>query len=125
MKYFVAAAALLGVVFCNVEDHLFPHYSGVDDCMDETEWERLWFHFDLNDDGNVTKLEFDTVWKREDFHNDHQAPFFFEEMDRVADEILNSQDFVHTYRLFDEDRNGCITSAEFKYNWRGYFDIDG
>ena len=34
---------------CNVEDDLFPRYDGNSDgCMNEQEWERLWYHFDLD-----------------------------------------------------------------------------
>ncbi|XP_076469614.1 uncharacterized protein LOC143299954 [Babylonia areolata] len=123
MKTLLVAAFLVALVWCNVEDRLFPRYdSDGDGCMNEMEWERLWYHFDLDDNGNVTKLEFDTTWRREDFNDKDRAPLFFLEMDRVADEVLNSEDFVHTFKLFDENANGCITSSEFRYNWRGLFD---
>ena len=36
-------------MLCKVEDRLFPHYDDDGDgCMNEQEWERLWYHFDLD-----------------------------------------------------------------------------
>ena len=57
----------------------------------------------ISDDGNVTKLEFDTTWRQEDFNDKDRAPLFFLEMDRVPDAVLKSEDFHITFRIFDED----------------------
>ena len=54
----------------------------------------------------MTKLEFDTQWRSRGFNHSSNAPLFFEELDRVPDEVLNSKDFQHTFRLFDEDGKG-------------------
>ena len=43
------------------------------------------------------------TWHREDFNDMEHGPRFFLELDRVVDEVLNSQDFQHVFRLFDED----------------------
>merc|ERR1712142_483260 len=125
MKVLLYAAAALALVWGNAEDNLFSRYeiSG-DVCMDLREWERLWYHFDLNDDGNVSKLEFDTTWRHEDFSDKDRAPFFFLEIDHVPDGVLNEQDFEVMFKLFDENGNGCITSREFRFNWQGIFKDD-
>ncbi|CAL1535828.1 unnamed protein product, partial [Lymnaea stagnalis] len=53
-------------------------------------------------DGGVSKQEFDSGWRQEGFPNPQNAPLYFLELDRVADEVLNSQDFPHIFHLFDE-----------------------
>ncbi|XP_059153403.1 uncharacterized protein LOC131939220 [Physella acuta] len=102
-------------------DSLFLQYAGDDNLIQRDEFDRFWLHFDQNSDGSVTKNEFDMGWRLEGFPKPQNAPFFFLELDRVADEILNFLDFPHIFRLFDEDGNGEINDREMIYNWRAYF----
>ena len=55
------------------------------------------------DDGNVTKLEFDTTWRRDDYSEKDRAPLFFIELDHVPDAVLNSKDFQVNFKVFDEN----------------------
>jgi hypothetical protein len=48
-------------------------------------------------------MEFDTTWRSEDFNDEDRAPFFFMELDRVPDGVLNHQDFAAFYQYFDEN----------------------
>ena len=65
--------------------------------------------------GNVTKAEFDRTWKADGLGDEERAPFFFLEMDRVADEVLNQEDFNHMFHIFDE--NGECSWALFVDIW--------
>ena len=51
----------------------------------------------------MTKAEFDRTWRADGLGDEERAPFFFLEMDRVADEVLNKEDFVHMFHVFDEN----------------------
>ncbi|KAK3772344.1 hypothetical protein RRG08_057781 [Elysia crispata] len=123
MKVFIiASAVLLGWVWANVEEDLFRRYSGSDRIMDQNEFTSYWLHFDRDGDGNVTKAEFDRTWRADGLGDEERAPFFFLEMDRVADEVLNKEDFVHMFHVFDENGDGQILQSEFTFNWKGLFD---
>ncbi|GFO49743.1 P granule abnormality protein 1-like [Plakobranchus ocellatus] len=119
---FLVSVALIGWAWANVEDELFRRYSGGDRMMDEMEFASYWMHFDRDGDGNVTKLEFDRTWKSDGLNDPERAPFFFIELDRVADEVLNAEDFTHMFHIFDEDGDGKILKSEFDFNWKGLFD---
>ncbi|KAK0054623.1 DEC-3 [Biomphalaria pfeifferi] len=123
----VIALALFGCVIAQPGggglnlDRLFNQYAGNDQVISQTEFARFWRHFDDDGDGDVTKQEFDRGWRQEGFPNPQNAPLFFLEMDRVADEVLNNQDYPHIFHLFDENGNGELTLREFRYNWEAYF----
>lgn len=61
------------------------------------------FPSDVTDDGGVTRLEFDTVWKRESFPDSAQSPANFLEIDINRDVILDDSDFAYLFKLFDEN----------------------
>nr|BAD16599.1 DEC-3 [Lymnaea stagnalis] len=103
-------------------DRIFNQYAGTDNQLTNAELNRFWLHFDDDGDGEVSKSEFDRSWRQENFPNPQNAPLFFLELDRVADEVLNSQDFPHIFRLWDENGDGFITEREFRFNWNAYFD---
>ncbi|XP_059153405.1 uncharacterized protein LOC131939221 [Physella acuta] len=103
-------------------DNLFQRYAGSDNLLQRSEFDRFWLHFDDNGNGEVSKQEFDQGWRQEGFPNPQNAPLYFLELDRVADEVLNAQDFPHLFHLFDEDGNGVISEREARYNWNAYFD---
>merc|ERR1712110_760080 len=105
-------------------DKLFQQYAGADNLMDCTEMGNYWAHYDTDGDGNVSKYEFDTQWRREDIGEKSRAPFFFLELDRVPDEQLNILDYPHICHLFDENGDGSITKREFEFNWKGLFESD-
>uniref|UniRef100_A0A2C9JXK0 EF-hand domain-containing protein n=1 Tax=Biomphalaria glabrata TaxID=6526 RepID=A0A2C9JXK0_BIOGL len=102
-------------------DRLFNQYAGSDSIIQLIEFSRFWGHFDDDGDGQVTKQEFDRGWREEGFPNPQHAPLFFLEMDRVADEVLNSQDYPHIFHLFDENGDGGLSLREFRYNWEAFF----
>ena len=54
----------------------------------------------------MTKLEFDTTWRREDYNEKERAPLFFIELDHAPDAVLNSKDFELNFKVFDE--NGTL-----------------
>merc|ERR1711970_797556 len=122
MKTLFVVAALVALCAANEEDDLFKDYSGHDHAMDLTEFKQIWLQFDSNNDGIVSKKEFDDGWKHADYSNKDRAPFFFVEMDRVPDEKLDDDDWPHMFRLFDENLDNTITSREFSYNWKALFD---
>ncbi|XP_005100432.1 uncharacterized protein LOC101854804 [Aplysia californica] len=119
---FLIAASLTLCVHSLSLDRLFRSYAGPDSTMELDEFSKYWGHFDMDGNGNVTKQEFDTTWKNEDLGDEDRAPFFFLEMDRVPDEVLNDLDYVHMFRIFDENGDSHITKTEFKFNWEGLFD---
>lgn len=90
--------------------------------MDVSELGKWVLHFDKDGSGNVSKLEFDRTWKAEDLGDEERAPFFFLELDRVADEVLNMDDVPHIFRLFDENADGSVEYREFRFNWDALFD---
>ena len=53
------------------------------------------------DDGIVSKQEFDSGWDQANFRDREHSPFFFLEMDRVPDEQLTREDFVHVWNIFE------------------------
>ncbi|XP_059153407.1 calmodulin-like [Physella acuta] len=125
-SFAIIAVALFGCVMSQGGgganfDQIFNRYAGSDNQFSQAEFSRFWLHFDDNGDGDVSKREFDQGWRQEGFPNPENAPLFFERLDRVADEVLNAQDFPHIFRLFDEDGNGSISEREFRYNWNAYF----
>ncbi|XP_059153406.1 uncharacterized protein LOC131939222 [Physella acuta] len=103
-------------------DQIFNRYAGLDNILQQIEFNRFWLHFDDDDDGEVSKLEFDQGWRREGLPNPQNAPLFFLELDRIPDETLNNLDFPHIFHLFDEDGDGGITGREMRFNWHAYFD---
>ncbi|CAL1535825.1 unnamed protein product [Lymnaea stagnalis] len=109
----------------DVLGRLFKLYAGDDNLFQQSEFSRFWLHFDLDFDGQVSKQEFDSGWKQEGLPGSQNAPTFFTELDRVRDEVLNSQDFPHIFRLFDENGDGSISVLEMLYNGSAYFgDVD-
>ncbi|XP_013093705.1 uncharacterized protein LOC106077517 [Biomphalaria glabrata] len=124
MKAFaLLALALFGYVSAQpgTGNNLFHLYAGSDNLMQRNEFDRFWLHFDDNKDGEVSKLEFDSGWRQEGFPHAASAPLYFLEMDIVRDEVLNSLDFPHIFRLFDEDGNGVISEREARTNGAAYF----
>nr|KAG5701342.1 hypothetical protein BaRGS_006116 [Batillaria attramentaria] len=107
--------------WCSIEDNLFARFDGPDHCLSAVEFEEFWYTFDLDGDGDISELEFFTTWRNRHFHDPQHAPFFFVELDRQADEVLNSGDFDHMFRLFDSNRDGCITQTEFSREWDALF----
>ncbi|CAL1535826.1 unnamed protein product [Lymnaea stagnalis] len=82
---------------------LFATYAGADNQFQQAEFNRFWLHFDTDNDGQIHKLEFDSVWRHESLPNPQNAPLFFLELDRVKDEVINNLDFPHIFRMFDEN----------------------
>ncbi|CAL1535827.1 unnamed protein product [Lymnaea stagnalis] len=119
VSIFCTAAAQTGSINF---DNLFRQYAGTDNVLQRNEFDRFWLHLDENTDGSVSKQEFDIGWRDQGFPNPQNAPLYFIELDRVADEHLNSLDFPHIFKLFDENANGFITEREARYNWNAYFE---
>nr|KAG5690111.1 hypothetical protein BaRGS_010702 [Batillaria attramentaria] len=71
--------------------------------LNDADFAHIFHFFDINNDGTVTHLEFDTAYTRFDFDNKDQEDLFFLELDRVPDEALTSADFQHIFKLFDID----------------------
>merc|ERR1712154_391143 len=126
MRTCFVIAALVVCVSANDPDYdkIFSTYAGADHMMDCTEIGNYWMHYDTDGDGNVSKYEFDTEWTHEDIGEKKRAPFFFLELDRVADEQLNALDWPHVCHMFDENCDGQITKREFEFNWKGLFESD-
>ncbi|KAH9524543.1 hypothetical protein Btru_027144 [Bulinus truncatus] len=115
--------ALLGCAMAqpNPGNTLFHQYAGSDNLMQRAEHDRFWLHFDDNGDGQVSKQEFDSGWRQEGFPHASNAPLYFLEMDIVRDEVINSLDFPHIFRLFDENGDGAISEREGSGNAGAYF----
>ncbi|CAL1546128.1 unnamed protein product [Lymnaea stagnalis] len=98
-------------------DRIFNQYAGTDNQLTNAELNRFWLHFDDDADGSVSKQEFDSSWRQENLPNPQNAPLFFLELDRVPDEVLNSQDFPHIFRLWDENGTSVLSGVSvFTFN---------
>ncbi|RUS85344.1 hypothetical protein EGW08_006887 [Elysia chlorotica] len=124
MLKFVLAVSLVASAYCASLHNLFDAFAGADGFMDSTEFADFWFQFDMDGDGIVSKLEFDSGWNQADFRDKEHAPFFFLEMDRVPDEQLTREDFQHMYNIFESDGDGRLTYQEFRNTFDALFKVD-
>ncbi|KAK3772343.1 hypothetical protein RRG08_057780 [Elysia crispata] len=124
MLKLVIAVSLFVSAYCASIHNLFDAFAGVDQYMDITEFSDFWFQFDIDGDGVVSKMEFDSGWRQADFPDKDHSPFFFLEMDRVPDEQLTREDFQHMFNIFESGDDARLSYREFRNTFDALFKVD-